>query len=64
MATINISDNDTITFYIPFAIDRGNHTITLLDFTSSIDYLDFTYDTLDDYPVLDIHNDNGPIHEE
>lgn len=57
MTTINISDNDTITFYTPFAIDKGNRIITLLDFSSSIDYLDFTYDTLDDYPVLDISND-------
>ena len=63
MAT-NISDYDTIIFYTPFSIDKLNRVITLLDFTSSIDYLDFTYDTLDDYPVLDLHNDNGPIHEE
>lgn len=60
------SDNDTIIFYTPVTIDKLNHMITLLDFTSSIDYhyLDFTYDTLDDYPVLDLHNDNEPIHEE
>lgn len=58
MAT-NISDYDTIIFYTPFSI--VSHIITLLDFTSSIDYLDFTYDTLDDYPVLDTSNDDETV---
>ena len=61
MTTVNISDYDTIIFYTPYAIDKANRVITLLDFTSSIDYLDFTYDTLDDYPVLDISNDESVI---
>lgn len=59
MAT-NIGDYDTIIFYTPFSIDKLNHVITLLDFSSSIDYLDFTYDTLDDYPVLYTSNDEPP----